>query len=308
MYNYKISDIDVNMLLKQIDVPRRKAIDLLVKHKGDIMNCILDSYEYTEKSVECEETDLHIKNIKKLRLIADEKDSILEKKIKTKEIKIKKKLKSNKFNVILTSFTENKNLLDQLQPCISSHKNYCKKHSYEYDFTESLEKVSANLQKISQIKKILNKGDENTICVWIDSKCLITNNIKISNFVNLMEDKDILLSRDVYSINSDIMIVKNTDWAKYFFSNLEKLEESVNIDSFITNLFENNNQLKKKIQVISTESQYALNSFPESFRKESFLVNFLDMSGINLEHAIKQFENHTNNDISIKLDNILIEC
>ena len=34
-----------------------------------------------------------------------------------------------------------------------------------------------------------------TICVWINSKCLITNNIKITDFINLMEDKDILLSR-----------------------------------------------------------------------------------------------------------------
>ena len=104
------------------------------------------------------------------------------------------------------------------------------------------------------------------------------------------------------------MIIKNTEWTKYFFSNLEKLEESTNIDSFITNLYENNNQLKKKIQVISTESQYYFNSLPESFRKESFLVNFSDMTGINLENAIKQFENHTNNTISFKLENILIEC
>ena len=75
------------------------------------------------------------------------------KKIKTKEIKIKKKVKTNKFNIILTSFAENKKSLDRIQACIDTHKNYCKKYSYEYNFTESLDKDSANLQKLSQIKK-----------------------------------------------------------------------------------------------------------------------------------------------------------
>jgi len=310
MNSYKVSDNEINLLLKQIEVPRRAAIDLLTKHKGNIMECILDNYDYIENDKEDKETDVHKINIKKLRNIADEKDSILEKKIKTKEIKIKKgKLKSNKYKITFTTFTNNDNN-DRLTSCLNSHEKYCKKHGYKYELCNNVDKnILYNSQKISQVKNILDNGNDKTVCVWINGSTLITNNnIKIIDFISLMEDKDILVSRDIDNINLDIMIIKNTEWSKYFISNLEKIDSNTNVNNFITNLYEKNVQLKKKIQVISSESQFIINSYPETFRKESFLVNFLNMSGINLDNAIKQFENHANDDIKFNFENINVEC
>lgn len=44
--NKKELDSDIELLLKQIDIPRVAAKKLLIKHDGDIMKCILESYDY----------------------------------------------------------------------------------------------------------------------------------------------------------------------------------------------------------------------------------------------------------------------
>lgn len=47
--NKKELETDIGLLLKQIDISKVNAKKLLIKHDGDIMKCILESYDYQDK-------------------------------------------------------------------------------------------------------------------------------------------------------------------------------------------------------------------------------------------------------------------
>ena len=46
--NYSVTDGDINKLKTQIVIDADKAKDLLIKNKGDIVQCVLDSYNFND--------------------------------------------------------------------------------------------------------------------------------------------------------------------------------------------------------------------------------------------------------------------
>ena len=49
MAEYQVKKLDVDNLMKQIDISRDKAKELLIKHNGNLVECILDTYDYVDE-------------------------------------------------------------------------------------------------------------------------------------------------------------------------------------------------------------------------------------------------------------------
>ena len=76
------SQENINILQKQIDISKNKAKTLLLINKGDIVKCVLDSYEFKEDGnsyyMDLKEDDPSRKCFE-LRQIMDEKDKLFTK-------------------------------------------------------------------------------------------------------------------------------------------------------------------------------------------------------------------------------------
>ena len=73
---YIPKDEEIKMLLKQTSLTKNEANILLIKHNGDITECILDTYNY-ERPDEVQTTNDEVKDkLLEFRKILDEKDTI----------------------------------------------------------------------------------------------------------------------------------------------------------------------------------------------------------------------------------------
>ena len=54
MAEYQVKKLDVDNLMKQINISRDKARELLIKHNGNLVECILDTYDYVDEKKELE--------------------------------------------------------------------------------------------------------------------------------------------------------------------------------------------------------------------------------------------------------------
>lgn len=91
--SYLVEKSDINILKKQIDVSDSKAIKLLKKYSGDITECVLDHYKFSESELVNEQKSENQEKIEKLRLICDEREKIFVKeieKLKLEESNLKK--------------------------------------------------------------------------------------------------------------------------------------------------------------------------------------------------------------------------
>lgn len=67
---YIISSKDINLLKSQIKIDEYDAKELLIKHNGDIVECVLDNYNFKDNISKCKH--LHIEkqiNNKKIKVI-----------------------------------------------------------------------------------------------------------------------------------------------------------------------------------------------------------------------------------------------
>ena len=76
------SEENINLLKTQIDISNNNAKKLLIKNKGDIVQCVLDNYEYKEKEISNYsnlDEDHPSRKCYELRQILDEKDKLFKK-------------------------------------------------------------------------------------------------------------------------------------------------------------------------------------------------------------------------------------
>ena len=85
MDNYSVNPTDIENLKKQIDINDEEAIILLKKHQGNLVECVLDSYNFVDKII-TKKSDKY----DELREIVNEKNKVydINKKVNSSEILI----------------------------------------------------------------------------------------------------------------------------------------------------------------------------------------------------------------------------
>ena len=74
---YKINDDDLKILISQTNISKNEGRKLLIKNNGDISKCILQSFDYQEKTETVNENqDETKKKLLEFRKILDEKDTL----------------------------------------------------------------------------------------------------------------------------------------------------------------------------------------------------------------------------------------
>ena len=77
--NYTATEEQINQLQKQINISKANAIKLIIANKGDMVKCILASYDFQEEpdtKMEKLDPDDPSRKCYELRQIMDEKDTI----------------------------------------------------------------------------------------------------------------------------------------------------------------------------------------------------------------------------------------
>ena len=107
---------------------------------------------------------------------------------------------------------------------------YCNYHGYKFleiDHSKDTNKISPYWNRVSDLVKLSNLYDSNTIFIYVDLDTYINpkyNYLSIYNFLNSIDDienniSDIYIGNDPYDIsNAGIIIVRNTDWSKQFLN------------------------------------------------------------------------------------------
>lgn len=91
--NYIVSSEDVKKLKAQINIEDSRAEELLLKHNGDIVECVLDSYNFKSEKKESDN------KFTKIRKIVNEKNLIYNNNI-TNNINNINMVNKNKIKVI----------------------------------------------------------------------------------------------------------------------------------------------------------------------------------------------------------------
>ena len=77
---YQVKKFDVDNLMKQIDISRDKAKELLIKHNGNLVECILDTYDYVDEKKEVENKEKQF--FTDMRKIVDNKNMLYDENVK----------------------------------------------------------------------------------------------------------------------------------------------------------------------------------------------------------------------------------
>ena len=80
MAEYEVKKLDVDNLMKQIDISRDKAKELLIKHNGNLVECILDTYDYVDGKKELETKEKQF--FTDMRKIVDNKNMLYDENVK----------------------------------------------------------------------------------------------------------------------------------------------------------------------------------------------------------------------------------
>jgi hypothetical protein len=129
----------------------------------------------------------------------------------------------NKKSPIGFVFFHTENIFIYSKYSLEKLKKYCKKHEYglivyekplNLDMMPCWNKIACVLLNLKKFKYL----------VWIDADAMICNdNIKIEDLIGINKNKDLLICKDIFSIkesiNSGVMIIKNTPWAYKLFKN-----------------------------------------------------------------------------------------
>jgi hypothetical protein len=98
---------------------------------------------------------------------------------------------------------------------IGSRKKYCSKHGYHLHIQQApLSDRGLNWDKLTLISKALEVAD---VVVWNGADVVFMNfDYKVESLLNEFEEFPIILSTDVYGINSDNMIFRKSPWTEQF--------------------------------------------------------------------------------------------
>jgi hypothetical protein len=125
----------------------------------------------------------------------------------------------NESNIVICSMAVGDEYIEKVAICLESHKNYSIKNGYNYRLETDLldSKRPIPWSKILFLKRLL-ANSRHEVIVWVDADAMITNNqIKIEDYLDLLGDKDLLLTEDCNgAINTGVMILRNTPWVKIF--------------------------------------------------------------------------------------------
>jgi hypothetical protein len=191
-----------------------------------------------------------------------------------------------------------------------SKVKYCERQGYEFrDDADVYDSSRPHAwSKVQLILKCLYENKHDYI-VWIDADSFIMNsNLKLEHFISrFSEGRDILVAKDrgdavnsiTEQVNTGVIFIKNTIWAKEFFEGLYLQTDFINSanweqDAFI-HMYENNiMKAKEHITILPSEFQTEFNSYHAMFRYGQFLVHLAGCSkykdnGARLKHMMDMF-------------------
>jgi len=109
---------------------------------------------------------------------------------------------------------------------------------------------------------------------WIDSDAVITNlSIKLESIISLATDEFIIISKNPDIINSGSFLIKNSEKSKKFLSDVYNRKDCINHPWW---------EQQAMIKVLEREeykngakyiSQHSLNSMPDVWKKEDFIMH-----------------------------------
>ena len=82
MSGYQLTKLDIDNLMKQVDVSEEKAKELLIKHNGNMVECILDTYDYVDEKKEKEKENSDKQFFTNMRKIVDNKNILYHENVK----------------------------------------------------------------------------------------------------------------------------------------------------------------------------------------------------------------------------------
>jgi hypothetical protein len=87
MSEYQLTKLDIDNLMKQVDVSKEKATELLIKYKGNMVECILDTYDYVDDKKETGKENIDKQFFTNMRKIVDNKNILYNENVKqTKQV------------------------------------------------------------------------------------------------------------------------------------------------------------------------------------------------------------------------------
>ena len=82
MSEYQLTKLDIDNLMKQVDVSKERAKELLIKHNGNMVECILDTYDYVDEKKETDKENTEKQFFTNMRKIVDNKNIIYNENVK----------------------------------------------------------------------------------------------------------------------------------------------------------------------------------------------------------------------------------
>lgn len=79
---YELKNEHIDSLKKQVDISDEKAEELLLKHNGDLVECVLDAYNFKDERKKENKND----TLTKLRHIVNDKNKIYQQNIQEKQV------------------------------------------------------------------------------------------------------------------------------------------------------------------------------------------------------------------------------
>jgi len=166
-----------------------------------------------------------------------------------------------------------------VEPGIITKKVYCKRHNYFFREDEDIFDTTRP-PAWSKVKLILKCLEEDyDYVVWIDSDTLIQNFRKrIEEFIfSFQGKKDILMTKDFHMLNSGVIFIKNTKWAKDFFNQVYAQVQFIHDPNWeqtaIQYLLEDS-KISEHVRVLEPYQQREFNSYYCNFQKGDFLIHF----------------------------------
>ena len=98
---------------------------------------------------------------------------------------------------------------------------YCDRH--DYGLTVKVIPAAYDFRKIKLILAALYAGED--LVLYMDADTYITNhNVKVEGFVD--DDHDFYIAQDINEVNAGVLLVKNTDWSKWFLRFILSMADS----------------------------------------------------------------------------------
>ena len=138
---------------------------------------------------------------------------------------------------------------------------YCRAHRYAFHpFTNTFDSRPAAWSKLKIILNIFKEDNPDWV-LWTDSDAVIKNkNIKIEDLID--NNFDLIISKDGFTYNTGIFLIKNTDASKKFLNECIEKEQYVGHpweeQAAVVDFLEKNDSYKVKVV-----PQRILNSYPK---------------------------------------------